>query len=158
MASLPVNCVIHPAGRPISTPCLKVLRRPIESAQYASETFQRVLAAQGIPCSLSRAGNVWDNAVMERFFSTLKTERTARQHDATRYAARADVLDFIGRLYNPIRRHSTLGYISPMQFEQQVASPCVHETRDSSALTRHSLAWLTAPNHTTFGSVQGRAE
>jgi len=70
---------------------------------------------------MSRSGNVWDNAVMESFFSTLKTERTARQHYATRDAARADVFDYFERFYNPIRRHSTLGYLSPMQFEQAVA-------------------------------------
>lgn len=92
-----------------------------QGSQYTSESFQRVLAAQDIVCSVSRAGNVWDNAVMESFFSTLKTERTARKHYATRDAARADVFDFLERFYNPIRRHSTLGYLSPMEFEQTVA-------------------------------------
>jgi len=92
-----------------------------QGSQYTSDSFQRVLLAQGIVCSMSRSGNVWDNAVMESFFSTLKTERTARQHYATRDAARADVFDYIERFYNPIRRHSTLGYVSPMQFEQEVA-------------------------------------
>ena len=58
---------------------------------------------------------------MESFFSSLKTERTARKTYATRDAARADVFDFIERFYNPIRRHSTLGYISPIEFEQTVA-------------------------------------
>ena len=80
-----------------------------------------MLAALGIVCSMSRSGNVWDNAVMESFFSTLKTERTARQVYATRDAARADVFDFIERFYNPIRRHSTLGYVSPADFERAVA-------------------------------------
>ncbi len=102
-----------------------------QGSQYTSETFQRVLFTQGIVCSMSRSGNVWDNAVMESFFSTLKTERTARQHHATRDAARADVFDYIERFYNPIRRHSTLGYLSPMQFEQAAAEPRVHGTRDS---------------------------
>jgi putative transposase len=98
-----------------------VLRRPIEFTQYTSDHFQRVLAAHGIVCSMSRSGNCWDNAVMESFFSTLKTERTAGKHYATRNAARADVFDYIERFYNPIRRHSTLGYVSPMQFERAVA-------------------------------------
>jgi len=70
---------------------------------------------------MSRSGNVWDNAVMESFFSTLKTERTARAQYASRDAARADVFDYIERFYNPLRRHSTLQYRSPMQFEQDVA-------------------------------------
>lgn len=70
---------------------------------------------------MSRSGNVWDNAVMKSFVSTLKTERSARTHDATRDAARADVFDCRERFYNPIQRHSTLGYLSPADFEQAVA-------------------------------------
>jgi putative transposase len=66
---------------------------------------------------MSRAGNVWDNAVMESFFSSLKTERTAAKTYRTRAQAKADVFDYIERFYNPKRRHSTLGYLSPMEFE-----------------------------------------
>ena len=68
----------------------------------------------------SRAGNVWDNSAMESFFSTLKTERTARKTYRTRNEAKADVFDYIERFYNPKRQHSTIGYISPIQFEQQM--------------------------------------
>lgn len=67
---------------------------------------------------MSRSGDVWDNAVMESFFSTLKTERTNSKHYPNRNAARADVFDCIKRFYNPIRRHSTLGNISPIAFER----------------------------------------
>ena len=67
----------------------------------------------------SRSGNVWDNAAMESFFSSLKTERTARKLYRTRDEARADVFDYIQRFYNPKRRHSTIGYLSPMEFEQK---------------------------------------
>jgi putative transposase len=88
--------------------------------QYTSESFQRLLSALGVICSMSRSGNVWDNSAMESFFSSLKTERTARKMYRTRNAARADVFDYIERFDNPIRRHSTLGYLSPMDFEQQV--------------------------------------
>jgi putative transposase len=70
-------------------------------------------------CSMSRSGNVWDNAAMESFFSSLKTERTARKVYRTRDAARVDVFDYIERFYNPRRRHSTLGYFSPIEFEGQ---------------------------------------
>jgi putative transposase len=87
-------------------------------SQYTSEAFQRLLEELGITCSMSRSGNVWDNSVMESFFSTLKTERTARKDYTTRNAARADVFDYIERFYNPIRRHSTLGNISPIAFER----------------------------------------
>ena len=69
---------------------------------------------------MSRAGNVWDNSTRESFFSTLKTERTARRTYRTRNEAKADVFDYIERFYNPERQHSTIGYISPMQFEQQM--------------------------------------
>src|SRR5271155_4183918 len=56
-----------------------VLRRPLESAQYASDQFQRLMADNGVVCSMSRSGNVWDNAAMESFFSSLKTERIGRK-------------------------------------------------------------------------------
>ena len=94
-----------------------VLRRPVEFAQYTSEDFQRLLESHGIACSMSRRGNCWDNAAMESFFSTLKTERLGRRQYRTRDELRADVFDYIERFYNPKRRHSTIGYISPVQFE-----------------------------------------
>ena len=72
---------------------------------------------------MSRAGNVWDNSAMESFFSSLKTERTARKVYRTRDAARADVFDYIERFTNPTRRHSTLGYLSPVEFERQAVLP-----------------------------------
>jgi putative transposase len=68
---------------------------------------------------MSRSGNVWDNAAMERFFSSLKTERGDTQGYRTRDEAKADVFDYIERFYNPRHRHSTLGYLSPMEFEKQ---------------------------------------
>ena len=94
------------------------MRRPFESAQYTSEQFQRLMADHGVTCSMSRSGNVWDNAAMESFFSSLKTERIDRKTYRTRDEARADVFDYIERFYNPKRRHSTIGYKSPMEFER----------------------------------------
>ena len=88
-------------------------------SQYSSEDFQRLLADQGIQCSMSRKGDCWDNAAVESFFSTMKTERTSRKNYITRDQARADVFDYIERFYNPRRRHSTLGMISPDQFEKE---------------------------------------
>jgi transposase InsO family protein len=64
-------------------------------------------------------GNVWDNAAMESFFSSLKTERTSSKTYRTRNEAKADVFDYIERFYNSKRRHSTIGYLSPMEFERQ---------------------------------------
>jgi putative transposase len=62
---------------------------------------------------------IWDNAAMESFFSSLKTERTGHKTYRTPDDARADVFDYIERFYNPKRRHSTIGYVSPMEFERQ---------------------------------------
>jgi putative transposase len=96
-----------------------LLHHSDQGSQYTSEQFQRLMSDHGITCSMSRSGNVWDNAAMESFFSSLKTERTARKVYRTRDDARADVFDYIERFYNPRRRHSTLGYLSPVEFEEQ---------------------------------------
>ena len=103
----------------IATSFIRVLRRPLEFAQYTSEQFQKLMADHGVICSMSRSGNVWDNAAMESFFSSLKTERTARKTYRTRDQAKADVFDYIECFYNPKRRHSTIGYLSPVEFEMQ---------------------------------------
>ena len=66
------------------------MRRLFESAQYTSEQFQKLMAGNGVICSMSRSGNVWDNAAMESFFSSLKTERTARKTYRMRDEAKAD--------------------------------------------------------------------
>jgi putative transposase len=100
-------------GKPVD-----LLHHSDQGSQYTSEHFQELLKEQGITCSMSRAGEVWDNSAMESFFSSLKTERTARKVFRTREQARAEVFDYIERFYNPTRRHSTLGYISPIAFEQ----------------------------------------
>lgn len=105
---------IRRRGRPTA-----LLHHSDRGSQYASEQFQALLAEHGIVCSMSRTGNVWDNAVMESFFSSLKIERTARRTYRTRDEARADVFDYIECFYNPRRRHSTIGYLSPVEFEKQ---------------------------------------
>jgi putative transposase len=99
-----------------------LLHHSDRGSQYTSEQFQRLLADHGVTCSMSRSGNVWDNAAMESFFSSLKTERTACRTYRTRDQARADVFDYIERFYNPKRRHSTLGYLTPTEFEMQAQS------------------------------------
>ena len=102
-------------------PAASLLHHSDQGSQYTSEAFQRLLQELGVTCSMSRSGNVWDNSVMESFFSTMKIERCHRRHYATRQAARADIFDYIERFYNPLRRHSTLGNKSPVAFEQAVA-------------------------------------
>ncbi|NOT70791.1 MAG: IS3 family transposase [Hyphomicrobium sp.] len=97
-----------------------LLHHSVRGTQYTSEQCQSLMTEQGVTCSLSRSGNVWDNAAMESFFSTLKTERTACKIYQSRDAARADVFDYFERFYNLRRRHSTLGYISPVDFEAKM--------------------------------------
>ena len=111
-----------------------LLHHSDQGSQYTSEKFQRLVANNGVACSMSRSGNVWDDAAMESFFSSLKTGRVGRKTCRTRNHAKADVFDHIERFYNPTRRHSTLGYLSPMDFERQaqVGQPRVHATGNSS--------------------------
>lgn len=97
-----------------------LLHHSDQGSQYTSEPFQRLMADNGVTCSMSRSGNVWDNAAMESFFSSLKTERVRGKVYRTRDAARADLFDYIERFYNTIRRHSTIGYLSPVEFERRV--------------------------------------
>ena len=97
-----------------------LLHHSDRGSQYTSEQFQRLMTDHGVVCSMSRSGNVWDNAAMESFFSSLKTERTARKMYRTRNEAKADVFDYIECFYNRKRRHSTIGYLSPVEFEKQM--------------------------------------
>jgi putative transposase len=90
--------------------------------QYASELYRAELAARGIVCSMSRVGDCWDNAVAESFFAALKTELIYRRPWPTKHEARLAIHDYIGGFYNPHRRHSSLGYLSPMDFERQHAA------------------------------------
>jgi putative transposase len=89
-----------------------------QGSQYTSEQFQRLLSEQGITCSMSRSGDVWDNSAMESFFASLKKERVHRKDYRTREEAKADVFDYVERFYNPYRRHSTIGNVSPAEFER----------------------------------------
>lgn len=103
-------------------PVQALLHHSDQGSQYASEQFQRLLKEHGVTCSMSRSGDCWDNAAMESFFSTLKTERTSRTNYQSRDEARADVFDYIERFYNSRRRHSTLGYLSPADYEKMALS------------------------------------
>lgn len=86
--------------------------------QYASEHYQRLLKQHGITCSMSRTANCWDNAPMESFFATLKKELVHHERYATREGARQSLFEYIEVFYNCVRRHSSLGYRSPKEFEQ----------------------------------------
>ena len=87
-------------------------------SQYASEHHRRVLSEAGATCSMSRRGNCWDNAPMESFFASLKKELVHDEDYATREAARASIFEYVEVFYNRARRHSTLGYLTPTEYER----------------------------------------
>ncbi len=89
-------------------------------SQYASAAYQQHLQARAWTASMSRSGNCYDNAPMESFFATLKTELVHRRTFQTRAEAQAAIFDYIEGFYNPTRRHSALGYRSPMEFEASI--------------------------------------
>ena len=90
--------------------------------QYASSLHQALLAHHGLIGSMSRKGNCWDNAVMERFFLNLKMERVWQKDYANHAEAITDIADYIVNFYNALRLHSTLGNLSPSAFEHQSAT------------------------------------
>jgi putative transposase len=100
-------------------PDTDLLHHSDQGSQYTCEQFQQLLEEHGIECSMSRTGECHDNAVMESFFSRMKDERVTRRRYLRRDEARADIFDYIERFYNPRRRHSSLGGISPMEYEKR---------------------------------------
>jgi transposase InsO family protein len=99
-----------------------VLRRPLEPGQYTSLAFGRRLAETGLVASMGTVGDALDNAVAESFFATLECELLDRYDWPTRQALRTAVFDFIEVFYNRQRRHSTLDYHTPVDYEQHHAS------------------------------------
>jgi len=87
-------------------------------SQYASDHYQRLLVQHGITCSMSRKADCWDNAPMESFFASLKKELVHDADFATRAVARTAIVEYIEVFYNSQRRHSSLGYVAPAEYEQ----------------------------------------
>jgi putative transposase len=107
-----------------------LLHHSDQGCTYASGDYQTILDARGITCSMSRRGNCYDNAVMEAFFSSLKSELADRFE--SHGAAKMQLFDYIEVFYNQRRRHSTIGYVSPAIFERQAIdtrarTPSIHE-------------------------------
>lgn len=98
-------------------PDVGLLHHSDQGCTYASEDYQAILVERGITCSMSRRGNCYDNAVMESFFSTLKSELGERFESCG--VAKVELFDYIEVFYNQRRRHSTLGQISPVEFERR---------------------------------------
>ena len=99
-------------------PAAGLVHHSDRGSQYASEASKEALGAAGIVCSMSRRGNCWDNAVVESFFGTLKSELVHRCRFTTRQQARQEVFEYIEVWYNRCRRHSSLGYVSPVAYER----------------------------------------
>jgi putative transposase len=97
-------------------PSAGLLHHSDQGSQYASEDYQKALETRGITCSMSRRGNCYDNAAMESWFGTLKTElgETFESHAAGKH----QLFDYIEIFYNQRRRHSALGYVSPAEYER----------------------------------------
>jgi putative transposase len=103
-------------------PCAGLIVHSDRGSQYASESHRALLARHGLRASMSRKGNCWDNAVMERFFLNLKMERVWQRDYANRAEATRDITDYIVGFYNSTRLHSTLGYLPPNAYEIQSAA------------------------------------
>ena len=100
-----------------------LLHHSDRGSQYASGDYRDLLDEHGIICSMSRKGDCWDNAVMESFFATLKTELVYRERFTTREDAKTKIFEYIEVFYNRERRHSTLGHMSPVKFELTAKQP-----------------------------------
>jgi putative transposase len=98
-----------------------VIHHSDRGVQYACDAYRAVLTQHGFRASMSRKGDCWDNAVAESFFATLEWEVLMQNDFHTRHEARHAIFEYIERWYNPKRRHSTLGYLSPAQYEAQLA-------------------------------------
>lgn len=99
-----------------------VVHHSDRGSQYASGAYQALLDRHGIRCSMSRKGDCWDNAVVESFFATLKVELIHEAVFVDREQARREIFEYIELFYNRWRRHSYLGYVSPVDYENQAPS------------------------------------
>jgi putative transposase len=97
-------------------PKARLIHHSDRGSQYCSDDYQELLQAYGMVASMSRKGCCWDNAPQESFFNSMKNERTHHQRYLTRNEARQDTFEYIEVFYNPKRRHSSLGYISPADY------------------------------------------
>jgi len=118
-STMPASLVVDALNMAIDrrSPPAGMIHHSDRGVQYAAHAFQGVLDQHGIVCSMSGKGNCYDNAVKESFFHTLKTELCDHERYRTREQARASIFEYIEAFYNRQRIHSTLGYLSPFDFE-----------------------------------------
>ena len=103
------------------TPTAGLLHHSDRGSQSAATAYQQLLTTHGMTGSMSRRGNCWDNACVESFFGTLKRELIYHRQYGTRDEATQDIFEYIEVFYNRLRRHSTLGYYAPAEFEARTA-------------------------------------
>jgi putative transposase len=108
-----------------------VLHHSDRGSQYTSAEYRALLTAHGAEASMSRRGNCWDNAVTESFFATVKVELVHESDWATRDEARGAIFEFIEVWYNRERRHSSLGYATPVEYEAKLAKQARHVRRSA---------------------------
>lgn len=116
----------------------QLLHHSDRGCQYTSESYQQTLRTLGITCSMSRTGNCYDNAVAERFFWSLKYEWTNHRIYTDLESVRVSVFNYIEMFYNERRRHETLEYVSPNEYELQFhkrATEAAEDTTDKPAVT-----------------------
>jgi len=111
----------------------EVLQRPFEFTQYTSVAFGQRCAKMGVRPSMGSVGDAYDNAMAESFFASLECELIDRRSFQTKAEARMALFTYIEGWYNPRRRHSGLGRISPITFERS-------HTQDQSSVTEHAIA------------------
>ena len=121
LVALTITTFQHAAQR--QRPLAGLIHHSDRGSQYAADAFQRCLRAWNVTPSMSRKGNPYDNALAESFVATLKTECFGNSIPPTKAAARLMIFDYIETFYNPRRRHSALGYRSPLAFEKQMFPP-----------------------------------
>lgn len=120
-AELVLDALTMAVGQRLPEPGL--IAHSDRGSQYTSDDYQRALRAHGIECSMSGRGNCWDNAVVESFFGSLKRELVNRRSWPTRQKAAAAIHEYIEVFYNRRRRHSTLDYLSPAEYEAHYTEP-----------------------------------
>jgi len=103
-------------------PARGLVQQSDRGSPYCSYDYQKLLTHYGMVCSMSRKGDCYDNAPMESWFKSLKVERVNGRRYATREQARSDIFSYVETFYNPCRLHSSLGYVSPREFERRFAA------------------------------------
>jgi transposase InsO family protein len=123
-ATMPADLVCRALKMAIGArkPAAGLIMHSDRGSQYASHEYQALLKQYGMVCSMSRKGNCWDNAVMERFFLNLKMERVWRRDYANHWEAEKDVSEYIVGFYNCVRLHSARGNLPPVVYEQEMAA------------------------------------